>query len=264
MTLITGKFTQQQSSLQRQRLSPVSGIVHLFRSNVISRIVNETREDDQNKDLGTVVCVLAIPLWVTPQDFLKLMGSARLNVSHFTIIRDEVPNRYMLLVKFKDSFSSEEFVTEVLLNRFNNHNQFNGRPFNSFEPELCNVVHVSSVLVYDRSADPVKLNLTADLISLPFSNLIRDAEERPDLIPEHPSSSKGIIGKNPTDDINLAAAVDKMELHVANEERSHDLDLRLELPTCPVCLDRMDASVTGLLTTICLHTFHCNCNAYFI
>ncbi|EGG08381.1 uncharacterized protein MELLADRAFT_84903 [Melampsora larici-populina 98AG31] len=32
-----------------------------------------------------------------------------------------------------------------------------------------------------------------------------------------------------------------------------------ELPTCPVCLERMDASVTGLLTSTCSHTFHCHC-----
>ena len=32
-----------------------------------------------------------------------------------------------------------------------------------------------------------------------------------------------------------------------------------ELPTCPVCLERMDASVTGLLTILCQHTFHCQC-----
>src|SRR5207244_311993 len=32
-----------------------------------------------------------------------------------------------------------------------------------------------------------------------------------------------------------------------------------ELPTCPVCLERMDSLVTGLLTISCQHTFHCHC-----
>jgi len=32
-----------------------------------------------------------------------------------------------------------------------------------------------------------------------------------------------------------------------------------ELPTCPVCLERLDASVTGLVTVTCQHTFHCAC-----
>ncbi|PNS20904.1 RING finger protein ETP1 [Sphaceloma murrayae] len=32
----------------------------------------------------------------------------------------------------------------------------------------------------------------------------------------------------------------------------------IELPTCPVCLERMD-STTGLLTILCQHVFHCAC-----
>ncbi|KAH3669202.1 hypothetical protein WICMUC_005041 [Wickerhamomyces mucosus] len=32
-----------------------------------------------------------------------------------------------------------------------------------------------------------------------------------------------------------------------------------ELPTCPVCLERMDSDVTGLLTICCQHTFHFKC-----
>ena len=37
--------------------------------------------------------------------------------------------------------------------------------------------------------------------------------------------------------------------------------LGVELPNCPVCLERMDSSITGLLTNICQHTFHCGCIA---
>lgn len=32
-----------------------------------------------------------------------------------------------------------------------------------------------------------------------------------------------------------------------------------EIPTCPVCLERLDATVSGLLTIPCQHTFHCQC-----
>ncbi|XP_063241292.1 BRCA1-associated protein [Bacillus rossius redtenbacheri] len=34
-----------------------------------------------------------------------------------------------------------------------------------------------------------------------------------------------------------------------------------ELPTCPVCLERMDESVDGILTILCNHTFHSSCLA---
>ncbi|RHY43493.1 hypothetical protein DYB34_009867, partial [Aphanomyces astaci] len=33
----------------------------------------------------------------------------------------------------------------------------------------------------------------------------------------------------------------------------------VEIPTCPVCLDRLDTSASGILTTLCNHTFHCDC-----
>lgn len=35
--------------------------------------------------------------------------------------------------------------------------------------------------------------------------------------------------------------------------------MEVELPTCPVCLERMDCDTTGLITIPCQHTFHCQC-----
>ncbi|XP_039141813.1 BRAP2 RING ZnF UBP domain-containing protein 2 [Dioscorea cayenensis subsp. rotundata] len=32
-----------------------------------------------------------------------------------------------------------------------------------------------------------------------------------------------------------------------------------EQPTCPVCLERFDQDTSGILTTICNHSFHCSC-----
>jgi BRCA1-associated protein len=32
-----------------------------------------------------------------------------------------------------------------------------------------------------------------------------------------------------------------------------------ELPNCPVCLERLDTSISGVLTIQCNHSFHCNC-----
>lgn len=41
----------------------------------------------------------------------------------------------------------------------------------------------------------------------------------------------------------------------------HNKDERqpVELPMCPVCLERMDSETTGLITIPCQHTFHCHC-----
>ena len=32
-----------------------------------------------------------------------------------------------------------------------------------------------------------------------------------------------------------------------------------ELPHCPVCLERLDQHISGVLTTVCNHSFHCTC-----
>ena len=32
-----------------------------------------------------------------------------------------------------------------------------------------------------------------------------------------------------------------------------------ELPSCPVCLDRLDQDVSGVVTTVCSHSFHAAC-----
>ncbi|XP_058105951.1 BRAP2 RING ZnF UBP domain-containing protein 1 [Magnolia sinica] len=32
-----------------------------------------------------------------------------------------------------------------------------------------------------------------------------------------------------------------------------------ELPTCPVCIERLDQDTSGILTTLCDHSFHCSC-----
>lgn len=49
---------------------------------------------------------------------------------------------------------------------------------------------------------------------------------------------------------------------VSNVEWGNDSNPPLghtELPTCPVCLERMDESVDGVLTILCNHAFHANC-----
>lgn len=33
----------------------------------------------------------------------------------------------------------------------------------------------------------------------------------------------------------------------------------VEMPTCPVCLERMDFNETGIFTSSCRHSFHCDC-----
>ena len=189
------------------------GILHLYRERdeIHECIEEETKDVQDNKDdcddkdfQGSVLAVLAVPLYVTPRDFLKLMGNCRKSVSHLRIMRDSLPNRFIMLLKFRQDKAAFAF-----------YNNFNGRPFNSFEPEICNVVFVKAVEV---KSDAIPLHVFSPSIDASLLVTRRSSKE---------------------DDVGIPQP--------------------LELPTCPVCLDRMDSSVSGLLTIVCHHTFHCDC-----
>lgn len=57
------------------------------------------------------------------------------------------------------------------------------------------------------------------------------------------------------------AFVAKVETVKESEEASLPIPGHTELPTCPVCLERMDESVEGILTILCNHSFHGSCLA---
>ncbi|KAG2122106.1 hypothetical protein DEU56DRAFT_873656 [Suillus clintonianus] len=170
------------------------GTVHVYRQ------CNERRQngtDEANEpsaasasesvpEDGCTLGVLAVPAWMTPSDFLAFVAPAAEGMAHLRLIRDSVPNRSIAVIKFRQTDQALEFAEA-----------YNGKPFNSMDPETCHIVRVLSVEI--------------DSDSVSFSTAAR-----------------------------LPQSV-------------------YELPTCPVCLERMDSAVTGLITVPCSHTFHCMC-----
>eukprot|EP00834_Sanchytrium_tribonematis_P006475 NODE_480_length_6952_cov_0.771487.p2 type:complete len:474 gc:universal NODE_480_length_6952_cov_0.771487:2641-1220(-) len=41
--------------------------------------------------------------------------------------------------------------------------------------------------------------------------------------------------------------------------KSPILEAMIELPNCPVCLEKIDTGTSGVMTILCNHTFHCDC-----
>ena len=71
----------------------------------------------------TTLCILAVPSYLTPSDFLGFVGEeTREQVSHFRMIRTEQVNRYMVLMKFRSGKKAREWREE-----------WNGKAFNSME-----------------------------------------------------------------------------------------------------------------------------------
>lgn len=60
-------------------------------------------------------------------------------------------------------------------------------------------------------------------------------------------------------DTCLLVFVAKIESKKLSEGAGLPIEGHTELPTCPVCLERMDESVDGILTVLCNHSFHANC-----
>lgn len=71
----------------------------------------------------TTLCILAVPSYLTPSDFLGFVGEkTRDEVSHFRMIRTERGNRYMVLMKFRSGKKAREWRKE-----------WNGKAFDGME-----------------------------------------------------------------------------------------------------------------------------------
>jgi BRCA1-associated protein len=100
---------------------------------------------------------------------------------------------------------------------------YNGRLFSAAEPENCHVVFIKSVEFLGPDE--------ADVGSFP-----QNAND-----PFTPAGRSGGASKS-----------------LSSKPLAPPPPNLLELPTCPVCLERMDET-TGLLTILCQHVFHCAC-----
>lgn len=161
----------------------------------------KTPHDPPSDGDCTTLCILAVPSYMTPADFLAFVGEkTRDAVSHFRMVRTQRQNRYMVLMKFRDGKFARNWQAE-----------WNGKVWNAMEPETCHVVFLKTV-------ELVATSPAANEGSYPQVN-------------GDPFVSKPIAPPTPS---------------------------LVELPTCPVCLERMDET-TGLLTIPCQHVFHCTC-----
>ncbi|EEA20172.1 RING and UBP finger domain protein, putative [Talaromyces marneffei ATCC 18224] len=174
-----------------------------------------------NDEDCSILCILAVPSYLSPADFLGFVGEeTRDEVSHFRMIKTARANRYMVLMKFRNGKKAREWQRE-----------WNGKVFNSMEPETCHVVFVKSVEI--EVAKPREISDASNQSSTLTSTTARSLGAAT----SSPGRSSASLSAKP-----LAPPTPSL----------------VELPTCPVCLERMDET-TGLLTIICQHVFHCTC-----
>ncbi len=215
-----------------------NGVVHVFRD-VEQQKLAETNEGTsatdvsrimlENADIdGYIVGVLAVPSWMTPSDFLAFVAPAQEDMAHLRMIR------FVSCIKCCHSFSQvrsshrdtapNRSIALIKFRKVESALEFaeayNGKTFNS--------MNVSPSLPanrwYHRSFSPHPQPATCHVVHITSVSI--DADNSVSLSVSRLGSSKAPV---------------------------------FELPTCPVCLERMDSAVTGLVTVPCSHTFHCEC-----
>lgn len=195
---------KKKKRLEERTVQLGYGVLHIYRDlePVGEQDLPDTkiaRDESLNisSDEDTLLCVLAVPSYMTYKDFTNFLGPINSNITNYRFLRDYSPNKYAVLLKFKNRQSA-----------FACYHKFNGRRFNMTEPEISHVVYIRS-----NNVESVKIPAQ----SFPYLN---------------ETLSQDLLHKNKS---------------VA------------ELPTCPVCLERLDESVTGLLSIQCHHTSQCYC-----
>ena len=205
------------------------GIVHLFRmldgpaesdTDKSLRALAERDEQDVGDDhLGTVLAMLNIPASVTVSNILEFFETALEVIEQVRVIEHEQHGYLMLLLKFRDALDAEQFFK-----------MYNGLPFDGMQAEeTCELVYVTGFTASGSTTPPVPYPMSSNLEPWP---IIHASSNEPDasLRALRPYQSGSGLREN-----------------------------AFELPTCPVCLDRLDARLSGIITVMCQHTFHCTC-----
>ncbi|ROV91048.1 hypothetical protein VMCG_09576 [Cytospora schulzeri] len=177
------------------------GVVHLYREPHDVE-ASSTASESLNGEDGTILCVPAVPGYISPIAFLNFVGQKWMDqVAHYRMLMTSALGTYMVLMKFRDHKVAEAW-----------RKGFDGKAFGPMREEgICHVTFIKSITIETPSQPKA-------------------------------SSSKG-------------SGVGHLNSLKPFPPPTPDL---VELPTCTVCLERMD-DTSGLITIPCQHVFHCTC-----
>ncbi|EFC38281.1 BRCA1 associated protein [Naegleria gruberi] len=195
-------------------------------------LMSGMEQDELPEERSRLVSILAVPSFISIADFFEFIACFECNIEKTRILRDESPNKYMVLLQFDEQRNADSFFV-----------QYNGRPFNSLDPEHCKIVFVKSVEFTSR---PDMMGSHLDIQSSKDMFIVGSCND--------PQLHTGSNATSPNTNTETQCTEPECKDHGHSEDEK-----RYELPTCPVCLDRLDSGASGIITTVCNHQFHCNC-----
>ncbi|XAR53252.1 hypothetical protein NMG60_11021725 [Bertholletia excelsa] len=171
--------TSSAAHAPKPSITELKGVVHLFR-NVSSSSTSLTSPSVRS----TKLFIVAVPNYLSPDDFLHFCGS---HVDHFSDLcflrNDAMEDRYSVLITLVNQLAADGFYCN-----------FNGKRFRPSEAEVCHIYFTQSAQCFEVA-----------------------------------------------------------------EEAGFPPPGYVQLPTCPVCLERLDQDTSGIQSTLCDHSFQCPC-----
>ena len=207
------------------------GVVHVYRDcdkrPDVDTLASYPSAGDVNGDDGVTLGVLAVPAWMTPSDFLAFVAPAAEGMAHLRLVRSVSLSRSRFrpimtsqTIPCRDSVPNRSMAL-IRFRRSEEATEF----IEAYNGKPFNSMDVSTLMM-----------------SLGGSSQVCSQPETCHVV--------CVLSVEIDDDDSVSAAIYRL----GSPQSS-----MYELPTCPVCLERMDAAVTGLITVPCSHTFHCMC-----
>jgi len=173
--------------------------------------------------------VLAVPFWMNPSDFLAFVGPAVSSIAHLRIIRFAGSNTSILLQ-----------IHDILFAHVGISHRIDPSCWSDWPTQLMPQT-LSKHMMVNRST---QWRCASWLYSYRLN------EDLKSIIQPEICHVVHVLSVQVEPDDALSQAISRMNSTYGPAQ---------ELPTCPVCLERMDSAVTGLITVPCSHTFHCMC-----
>ena len=104
----TGSFVPDKACAEK-------GVLHLYRERdpvSVHEWLKESAESGNKNSQQPLLAMLAVPSYMSPRELLNFIGAYQQSIRAIRLIRDSLPNRYLVVLKMKDFESSESFLED--------------------------------------------------------------------------------------------------------------------------------------------------------
>jgi len=227
---------------------------------------------EENPSLRSLT-VLAVPARYTVADFSQWLGSFEIDCEHVRFLRDSDPSRFVALLEMRTRKAAQDLLAAK-----------SGQPFNALTDEMCHMMFLHSAVIDMRPLDEASIaawssrqgqgaasSATGNVTVRPHraSSPTSAAPSSAQVVTQAPQSSSPptapILAFSPfqlsEDCLTLPSTAPARSPGADEADDDAEPQALFQLPTCVVCLERMDCAITGLVTTACNHSFHRRCLA---